>query len=200
MEDHSGSAAGGGGGSMQSHLPRCFYSDFKIYDKRRQVAGGWLKKKAGLQGGSVFNKGSWQRRWFSIDTEVTGTDNYELEYFHYPDDKTSRQKYPLESAALVMAGGTSFQLQMADGTLLQLKADNAEKRDLWYETLERVITVATFRAQALAERAHSFDPESGEYLGPHEGGSGGGGGGGGGEGDEYGSGDHHEDCRMSSAP
>ena len=155
------------GGSAQSHLPRCLYSDFKIYDKRREVAGGWLKKKAGLSGGSVFNKGTWQRRWFSIDTEVTGAENYELEYFHYPDDKTPRQKFPLEGAALVVAGGTSFHVQLADGTLLQLKADSTEKRDLWYETLERVITVATFRGQALNERRMGLDSHlsGGDYDG-----------------------------------
>ena len=140
------------GGSAHSHLPRCLYSDFKVFDKRRMVAGGWLRKKAGLTGGSMFNKGAWQRRWLSIDTEITGAENYELEYYHYPDDKAPRQKFPLEAASLVMAGGTSFHVQLADGTLLQLKADNIEKRDLWYETLERVITVATFRAQALHER------------------------------------------------
>jgi len=117
------------------------------------VAGGWLKKKAGVSGGSLFNKGSWQRRWWSIDTEVTGSENYELEYYHYPDDKQPRQKFPLEGASLVMSGGTTFHVQLADGTLLQLKADSDEKRDQWYEMLERVITVATFRAQALYERS-----------------------------------------------
>lgn len=150
MSLHSDSQTGGGG---YSSLPRCHYADFKVFDKKRMVVGGWLKKKAGTSGGSLFNKGSWQRRWFSIDSEVTGLENYELEYYHYPDDKAPRQKFPLEGAALVMAGGTNIQVQIADGTMLQLKAEDGEKRNDWYEMLERVITVATLRAQAIQERS-----------------------------------------------
>ena len=163
-------AVGGGGqGSPHSHLPRCHYADFKVFDKRRMVVGGWLKKKAGTSGGSLFNKGAWQRRWFSIDSEVTGTENYELEYYHYPDDKTPRQKFPLEGAALVMAGGTNIQVQMSDGTMLQLKAEDGEKRNEWYEMLEKVITVATLRAQAIQDRSHQlFEEEEALRAGDDE--------------------------------
>lgn len=138
-------------GSATMHLPRAIHSDFAIFDKRRMMAGGWLKKKAGTSGGSLFNKGSWQRRWFSIDSEVTGLDNYELEYYHYPDDKKPRQKFPLEGASLNISGSTSFQINLADGTMLQLKADDDEKFRAWYVTLETLIIIASKRAQAIHE-------------------------------------------------
>ena len=152
-------------------LPRARHADFKaLWDNNRSMVGGYLNKKAGTAGGtSLFSKGKWQKRWFTINTEIIKNQNYKLEYFHGPDDKIARQEYQLSGAKLVMSGGNSFQLTLEDGTVVHLGADagDSETLDKWYETLQTFISIADDREHAIAERGGGTgsDEEGGDAGG-----------------------------------
>jgi hypothetical protein len=139
-----------------TNLPRCHHEDFKLWNEKRKLVGGWLKKKAGNRDGktftSIFNKGSWQKRWFVIEDEITGQENYELSYFHTPDDRKPRQVYPLQHANVVFIGGEAFQLTLQDGTTIQLACERDDIKEKWYETLVRVIEIASARDKAIKQR------------------------------------------------
>jgi len=139
-----------------TNLPRCHHEDFKLWNEKRKLVGGWLKKKAGNRDNktisSMFNKGSWQKRWFVIEDEITGQENYELSYFHTPDDRKPRQSYPLHHASVVFSGGEAFQITLWDGTVIHLACERDDIKEKWYETLIRVVEIATARDQAIKQR------------------------------------------------
>jgi len=139
-----------------TNLPRCHHEDFKLWNEKRKLVGGWLKKKAGSRDNktisSLFNKGAWQKRWFVIEDEITGQENYELSYFHTPDDRKPRQVYPLHHASVVFSGGEAFQLTLWDGSIVNLACERDDIKEKWYETLVRVIEIATARDQAIKQR------------------------------------------------
>jgi Ca2+-binding EF-hand superfamily protein len=141
---------------MYAGLPRCHAEDFLIWNEKRKMVGGWLKKRAGGKHdkpfGSLFNKGTFQRRWFIIDTEITGQDNYELSYFYTPDDSKPRARYPLHHAKVLYSGGDAFQIQLADGQLVHLSTEREDVKNKWYETLVRVIKIASAREEAIEKR------------------------------------------------
>ena len=141
---------------MYAGLPRCHAEDFLIWNEKRKMVGGWLKKRAGGKHdkpfGSLFNKGTFQRRWFIIDTEITGQDNYELSYFYTPDDSKPRARYPLHHAKVLYSGGDAFQIQLADGQIVQLSTEREDVKNKWYETLVRVIKIASAREEAIEKR------------------------------------------------
>ena len=120
------------------------------------MVGGWLKKRAGGKHdkpfGSIFNKGTWQRRWFIIDTEITGQENYELSYYYTPDDSKPRARYPLHHAKVLYSGGDAFQIQLADNQIVQLSTEREDVKNKWYETLVRVIKIASAREEAIERR------------------------------------------------
>ncbi len=97
------------------------------------AVGGWLKKKAGHRDdkavSSIFNKGTWQKRWFVIEDEITGDENYELCYYHTPDDRKPRQIYPLKYANVVFTGGEAFQLTLEDGTVVHLACEREDIKE-----------------------------------------------------------------------
>lgn len=137
-------------------LPRCHHEDFLIWNEKRKMAGGFLKKKAGGKVDKAFssfmNKGKWQRRWFIIDTEITGQENYELSYFYTPDDAQPRAKFPLANATVLYSGGDAFQIQLADGQIVHLSTEREDVKTRWFETLVRVIKIASAREDAIQRR------------------------------------------------
>ena len=148
-------------------LPRCHHEDFKLWHPNRQCVGGWLKKKAGNTtdktfGSSFLNKGNWQKRWFVIEDEITGKENYELSYFHTPDDRSPQRSYPLENATVLFTGGEAFQLTLSDGRLVHLATEREDIREKWYETLLRVIEIATARDLAIRKREMEEEQEEHE--------------------------------------
>jgi Ca2+-binding EF-hand superfamily protein len=145
-------------------LPRCHHEDFLIYNDKRKVAGGFLKKKATQS--SYFSKGSWQKRWFSIDQFVTGEENYELVYRYTPDDREPRKAYPLHHAQVVYTGGNSLQLSVVGDTesIVNLAADKEKDINKWYDTLTRVIQVATTRHEMIEARRAAAAAAKGENV------------------------------------
>lgn len=137
-------------------LPRCHHEDFLIWNEKRKMAGGFLKKRAGgkVDKGfrSLMNRGKWQRRWFIIDTEITGSENYELSYFYTPDDAKARAKYPLAYATVLYSGGDAFQIQLATGEILHLSTEREDVKTRWFETLLRVIKIASAREDSIQKR------------------------------------------------
>lgn len=125
------------------------------------LVGGWLKKKAGHRENkavsSIFNRGSWQKRWFVIEDEITGDENYELSYYHTPDDRKPRQSYPLKYANVVFSGGDAFQLTLEDGIVIHLACERDDIKEKWYETLVRVIEIASARERAIHQRLRSYE-------------------------------------------
>ena len=144
-----------------TNLPRCHHEDFKLWNEKRKLVGGWLKKKAGSKENktisSLFNKGAWQKRWFVIEDEVTGQENYELSYYHTPDDRKPRQVYPLHHASIVFSGGEAFQITLADGSVVHLACERDDIKEKWYETLVRVIEIATARDLAIKQRLQAAE-------------------------------------------
>lgn len=144
-----------------TNLPRCHHEDFKLWNEKRKLVGGWLKKKAGGRDdktfASMFNKGSWQKRWFVIEDEITGQENYELSYYHTPDDRKPRQVYPLQNASIVFSGGEAFQITLDDGTTIHLACERDDIKEKWYETLVRVIEIASARDKAIKQRIHATE-------------------------------------------
>eukprot|EP01039_Chlorochromonas_danica_P005398 gene5398-5936_t len=173
-------------------LPEVSESDLSIWDDEYSKCAGYLNKKASQS--SAFRKGQWQRRWFVIETHaLSDNENYLLQYYHSPDDKTPRQGYPLANSTIKIINDLSFVLMFHDETTLALSADNSEIMRLWIQTLERVITVANMR-EKLMDHFDRFSDHSNDNGLNHNttfsrskarrGGGGGSGGGGGGGDDE----------------
>lgn len=152
--------------SETDELARVEIDNLKQWNNRKGACCGYLKKKAGTN--SSVNKGKWQKRWFSINIQLSPHENYELSYSHNADDKTQRQRYPLDSASIRVSqldtakassepdiATTSrnyFELFCFDNSTVALEADSPEIMESWIQTLEYVISVATERGKRQQEK------------------------------------------------
>lgn len=144
---------------MSKALPTVTESNLLIWDQAKLRCGGYLQKKASQT--SAFSKGKWQRRYFSIDLDLGPRDNYQLEYFHSPEDKTPRAIMALTGATVKISSATAFAINFPDSTSISLNADTSDIMQHWIGTLEHVISVANLRDRMM----HQFAvPEEGVHF------------------------------------
>lgn len=137
-----------------SYLPKVEKENLKIWDDKRNSCCGYLNKKAGST--STLSKGKWQKRWFVIQLQLTAQENYNISYFHAPDDKNARQSFPLDGATIAVGAGSnvgnSFQLTCSDGNNVMLGADSKQQMQQWLQSIDYVIEIATARGAMLRDR------------------------------------------------
>lgn len=145
---------------MSRNLPTVSESEISVWDEERNRCGGFLSKKASQT--SAFSKGKWQKRWFEIDLELDPNENYQLSYFHSPEDKTPRASFPLQGASIKIAGETNFVLALADGSSVSLNAETSTDMKHWIQTLEKVISTSNLR-ERLQFQKRNADNDDGDY-------------------------------------
>lgn len=141
-------------------LPEVSIKDLLIWDGERSQCCGYLNKKASKS--SAFSKGKWQRRWFLIDINLEGNENYCLEYYHSPEDKSARQSFSLVNASIKIAGGNSFLVYLNDGSVLTLSTTSPEIMQNWIETIESVVSVANWRQRLIQEYSTRYSDAGNE--------------------------------------
>src|SRR5690348_10696756 len=124
-------------------FPRVNKDLLSVWDNKKQACCGFLMKKASNK--SVFSRGNWQQRWFKINTELVGHDNYALMYYHGQDDNVPSATYPLDGAMLNVGENNQFSISFKGDSkgngLLELDCESFEVSQMWIETLSHVIDV-----------------------------------------------------------
>lgn len=143
---------------MNKNLPTVSDNNLLVWDSAKSKCGGYLQKKASQS--SAFSKGKWQKRYFAIPLELGPKENYQLEYFHAPDDKTPRAIMSLSGATVKISTATAFVINFSDGNSISLNADTSEVMQNWVKTLENVISVSNLRERMLSQ--FSGHEESGD--------------------------------------
>jgi Ca2+-binding EF-hand superfamily protein len=148
---------------MSKYLPTVSDNNLLIWDAGKNKCGGYLQKKASQT--SAFSKGKWQRRYFAIPLELNPRDNYQLEYFHSPEDKVPRAIMALTGATVKISSATAFVLNFPDGNTVSLNADSSEIMQNWVKTLESVISISNIREKMISQ--YATQEESGEEHEQH---------------------------------
>ncbi len=149
---------------MSKNLPTVAEHNLHLWDSAKQKCGGYLQKKASQT--SAFSKGKWQKRYFCINLDLGPKENYQLEYYHAPDEKAPRAIMALVGATVKISSATAFAINFADSNSISLNADSSEIMQQWIATLENVISVANLRDRMISQ--YTSHDESGEEHDDHQ--------------------------------
>lgn len=110
---------------------------------------GFMYKKGGAVNKGLGGRRNWLKRWFILEKiKVRGRDSYTLNYYEAPRGK-QKGSVDLEGTEIFCERRTQhtnknvryeFQIQLQNGSLLQLSCDDFKERDEWIESLNYAIT------------------------------------------------------------
>lgn len=109
---------------------------------------GFMYKKGGAVNKGLGGRRNWLKRWFTLDKVITrGRTTYTLNYYEAPKGK-QKGSVDLEGTEIFCERRTQhtnknvryeFQIQLQNGSLLQLSCDDFKERDEWIESLNYAI-------------------------------------------------------------
>lgn len=122
-----------------------------------------MYKKGGAVNKSLGGRRNWLKRWFVLERQSRrgGRDTYTLRYFESPKGK-EKGSVELEGTEVFCERRTQhtnknvkyeFQIQMKNGSALQLSCEDFKERDEWIESLNYAITSTRI---PVVERASTF--------------------------------------------
>jgi hypothetical protein len=130
-----GGGGGGGGGSGE-----------EIILKKTE---GWMYKKGGAVNKGLGGRRNWLKRWFVLEKKTQrGRDSYTLKYYESQKGKL-KGTVELEGTEVFCERRTQhtnknikyeFQIQLKNGSALQLSCEDFKERDDWIESLNYAIT------------------------------------------------------------
>jgi hypothetical protein len=112
---------------------------------------GYLFKKGGAVNKGLGGRRNWLKRWFVLEKSVnsrTRRDNYTLHYFESQKGK-QKGSVDLDGTEVFCERKPQhtnknvkyeFQIQLQNGSVLQLSSDDYQERDEWIESLNYAIT------------------------------------------------------------
>jgi hypothetical protein len=110
---------------------------------------GYIHKKGGAVNKGLGGRRNWLKRWFVLEKkQIRGRDNYTLHYFESQKGK-QKGSVDLEGTEVFCERKPQhtnknvryeFQIQLQNGSLLQLSCDDFQDRDDWIESLNYAIT------------------------------------------------------------
>jgi hypothetical protein len=110
---------------------------------------GFIHKKGGAVNKGIGGRRNWLKRWFVLEKkQIRGRDNYTLHYFESQKGK-QKGSVDLEGTEVFCERKPQhtnknvryeFQIQLQNGSLLQLSCDDFQDRDDWIESLNYAIT------------------------------------------------------------
>jgi len=139
--------------SIDVDHPKVSTSLLPMYNEEVGCVAGYMRKKPFKQSTGYWTRVSkWPRRWFWVNLDLHGSENYQLHYIKqgaHTQHKIQRV-YHLVNGQLERISDTSFILHIPNAEDLYLQCDSLSETNRWLATLAQLIHAANLRAESLS--------------------------------------------------